>query len=98
MRSQHNFVLVVSSLLLSCLVSWSLGAAVVGEKREMPTPQYGGGGYSGGGGGYDAYAQQQAPAYNAPMPPQYGPTPYTNPGFSVQTVFEGFLVSYHCIF
>lgn len=88
-------------------VGWTYGAAVpavvVGEKREMP--QGGPGGYSGYGSGYEssgggygggsAPAQQQAPGY-AMQPPmqQYGGTPpYTNPGFSVQTGIEGYLVS-----
>ncbi|XP_021961345.1 uncharacterized protein LOC110857040 [Folsomia candida] len=87
-------------------VGWTYGAAVpavvVGEKREMP--QGGPGGYSGYGSGYEssgggygggsAPAQQQAPGY-AMQPPmqQYGGTPpYTNPGFSVQTGIEGYLV------
>jgi hypothetical protein len=66
-----------------------------GEKREMPPSSgYGGGGY------------EQAPAQYAQQPPQHsygGQTyaapqqysaapPYSNPGFSVQTGFEGFLV------
>lgn len=94
-----------SQLIFLCLtfVGVSLGAAV-GEKREMPASQgYGGGvgtsaytGYEGYTGPMVATSQQAPPGYGGsvqtPPMPQYGPSPYTNPGFSVQTGFEGFLV------
>lgn len=71
------------------------GATV--EKREMPgNPQYGGG-YGGG------YETAMAP-YGIPPTPQTGPYPpqygmqgmqgFPDPGFSIQTGFEGYLVKF----
>lgn len=94
MHSYKPNPLLWSSLFLLALVELGWGAAV-GEKREMPASQAYGGGYP----AYDqgSYAmqpqQQQTPGYAAPQSvPNYGPGTYTNPGFSVQTGFEGFLV------
>jgi hypothetical protein len=83
----NSHILILASSLLLSLVGVGFGASV-GEKRDF-------GAYSGYEQAAPSYAAPQvAPAqgYSAPQQPVYGPSPYTNPGFSVQTGFEGFLV------
>jgi len=90
-------VLLAICFIGSFCLSFTLGAAV--EKREMPSQVAPQGGYGGGygGGGYD---QGGAGSYGSPPPPPQGQPPFPpfgfkDPGFSVQTGFEGFLVSIH---
>jgi len=101
---QHKLKFIIMSsqsvlgfVFLTSLIGFGWSATVpVAEKREMPpSPGYGGGGY-----------EQAIMPYSQPPPqsyggqsygaaPQYGsPPPYSNPGFSVQTGFEGFLVHF----
>lgn len=86
-------VLLISSSVFVAL--FGLGWAATVEKREMPGGQaYGGGGYDQYSQASSAYGQQAAPpqGYGGGMPPYAPNNPYTNPGISVQTGFEGFLV------
>lgn len=99
MNSQKvSYLIVLGATFLFSFAEVGWGAVLVGEKREMPIGQmgYGSGSYSGGydQGAYGGGPGQSQPGYAAPpaLQPQYGPTSYTNPGFSVQTGFEGFLV------